>query len=152
MRLTVYYTEFYSSKFEQNFIVQIKDFCEILDITEKPFAESMIVYTLGRPMETASFSPWVVTPSVCNFSYVMTVEPNTATVSEGLIKFDSDILLLSVYGTEIVSDNDLVNGAYIADNFTVKIKAWGDNSIDTGHSITLTINVLDPCDPANGGG
>ena len=70
----------------------------------------------------------------------MTVTPAPADLT--LITFDDTTLILSVSGTDIFD----VSGSYLPGSYTVEIRAWADNNVDTGYTITITVDVVDPCD------
>ena len=42
-------------------------------------------------------------------------------------------------------NGNYVSGAYIPGTYSVEITAWADNEINTGESITMQVNVLNPC-------
>ena len=106
--------------------------------TVPDFDRTVIAYTLGNAQETTTFATWTPTPSVCVFTFQMTVSPSL--VDPGLIVFDEPTQTVTIVGTNVFYSN-----VYVADTYTVTVTALASDSSDTGYSINTVVTVTDPC-------
>ena len=127
----------------KTFLVDVIDYC--VPTLSKSTPPGDITYTLGRAPESSSFAPWTVVPLVCNFSYAMTVV--AANPGGGMVTFDETSRTISVTGSDVFYSGDHTTGTYTPGVYSVEIRGWGDNSHDTNTFDTITVTILDPCDP-----
>ena len=55
---------------------------------------------------------------------------------------------MTVSGNSPFEGGDHLSGTYIPGTYTVEIKAWADNNVDTGVTTSITVTIVDPCDGA----
>ena len=53
---------------------------------------------------------------------------------------------MTVGTDEIYFGGDNNSGIYNPGSYTVEVRAWADNNVDTEEFVILTVNILDPCE------
>ena len=53
--------------------------------------------------------------------------------------------MVTVSTEKIFFDGDHLTGTYIPGVYTVEVRAWAGNNIDTGEFIDLIVEIVDPC-------
>ena len=71
----------------------------------------------------------------------MTMTPSTT----GYIVFDG-IDKVTSSGNDPFEGGDYLTGTYTPGSYTLEIRSWADNSVDTGAFINLDVTIVDPCD------
>lgn len=64
-----------------------------------------------------------------------------------MVTFHHPSKTISVSGSDVFYNGDHTTGTYTPGAYSVEIRGWGDNSYDTGTFETITVTILDPCDP-----
>ena len=54
-------------------------------------------------------------------------------------------MMVTVSTDKIFFDGDYLTGTYIPGVYTVEVRAWAGNNIDTGEFIDLIVEIVDPC-------
>ena len=54
-------------------------------------------------------------------------------------------MMVTVSTDKIFFDGDHLTGTYIPGVYTVEVRAWTEDNIDTGEFIDLIVEIKDPC-------
>ena len=141
--LNVYYTSYSSNVHSKNFNIEIIDYCDPITVNTQLFdADPTLTYTLGQTAVSTQFvAAWTTVPTVCNLTFLMTMTPSTT----GYIVFDG-IDKVTASGNDPFECGDYLTGTYTPGTYTLEIRAWADNSVDTRVFINLDVTIVDPCD------
>ena len=64
-----------------------------------------------------------------------------------MVTFDPPSKTISVSGSDVFYNGDHTTGTYTPGVYSVEIRGWGDNNYDSGTFETITVTIVDPCDP-----